>query len=219
MLTFLFAATVFFDFGFFWTLIFIVSATSLYVRSPFNHGAFAQSFIVCVLLSLLLPSFFDALSIGFLFLFFVVWYMLFGLQAFLFAERWWWHYALFSALLYAALSWYVLRIDAGGGIFFSTVVFVALLSLLCNELFGTELAEIVLLRRRLTLVALLDLFVLELAWVLRLLPIHPLLIAVIVFFALALSVEFFKSKARVYQHGALFIGFLLIVLLTTQWKL
>ncbi len=214
------------DVGFFWLLVFFLIALFFYFRSSFNHAAFASSFVTLLALLPLLAPLIDVWSPFFLIPLYFAWFTLFGLQDFLFPERRWWQYVLFVLLLYGAIAWYVFRLDVGGGMLFATSVFVALLSLLLNELWGAQLPNVLLFRKRLALIATFLLLLLQGIWVLRLLPLSTQLIVLIAFFASALVAEcvvYFYSISHFssffLRRCALFFGFLAFVFLTSRWLL
>ncbi len=213
------------DAGFFWTIVFFVTALYYYAHAPFNHLAYSASFVVLLALALILPQFFDTLPLLLFVPCFLAWYILFGLQSFILMERWWWHYFLFVLLSYGVILWYVFRLDVGGGVLFSTIALIVALSLLLHELWGAQLADSLSLRKRLTIISTTLLLLLQCVWVFRLLPLPTSLVAAIALFALALFAECVVRFYSVEQFGtffirrcAFFIGFVALVFLTSRWS-
>lgn len=184
-----------------------------------------QSFLVLLASSLLVPS----LIVPPLFVLFLtsllLWWILLGLQEFLFVDRFFWHYCFFVVLAYSIIFWYVLLLDAGGGFLGSSAILFVLFALLLNEFFALYIPSLQP-RARATIIATGILLLLQGIWVLRLLPLSPHSVVAIALAAFALfaelmvrfyTAEFFATLFV--RRLVLFIGFALLIFLTSRWSL
>jgi len=199
-------------------LLFIIAALFLYFKPLFNTFSFFSSFIILLILSLSLTN---GLLAAILFSF--VFYIILGVKNLVFINRWRWYHLLHLSLFYSTFLLFFLS-DNTSNFFFKSFGLFLISVFLLREFLKFAAADFP--KRRLLISWALSLFVVEITWVIGLLPLgflNSANLALLSVFALGdLTLHHFRGtlgRKVVLSTAALFVLLTLLIFATSQWSI